>query len=60
MYVQDASYTKPALSSNVSPFLGAANAPLILLTAIFVPQCEGHHLHQTPDPSYLETLDLWS
>ena len=27
-------YTSPARSSNVSPFLGAANAPLILLTAI--------------------------
>lgn len=27
-------YTKPARSSNVSPFLGAASAPLILLTAM--------------------------
>lgn len=27
-------YTKPARSSKVSPFLGAANAPFILLTAI--------------------------
>lgn len=28
------SYTRPALNSNVSPFLGTAKAPLILLTAI--------------------------
>lgn len=30
------SYTRPARNSNVSPLRGGANAPLILLTAIFL------------------------
>lgn len=32
--VSSSHYTNPALSSNVSPFLGAVKAPRILLTAI--------------------------
>ena len=31
-----ATYTNPALSSKVSPFLGAAKAPFILLTAMSI------------------------
>lgn len=47
----DNAYTKPALSSNVSPFRGTANAPLILLTAIFTP-LYGCRPQPRPGPSH--------
>lgn len=49
-----APYTRPALSSNVSPFLGGAKAPLILLTAIFVLQSQS----PTGTPPMLGVLSL--
>jgi hypothetical protein len=52
MYYQESSYTKPALNSKVSPFFGAANAPLILLTAIT--SWIAWRLQLPPHPSYVE------
>lgn len=44
-------YTRPARNSNVSPLRGGANAPLILLTAMFVVETQqpiAQPINQTP------------
>lgn len=50
-------YTRPALSSNVSPFLGGAKAPLILLTAICMLQSQAPIPYS--DPSCTSDVVSW-